>query len=49
MLSGVQVSISVSTGVELYGPGSGRSAEQLMAGADAAMYRAKRAGHTSLI
>lgn len=46
-LSGVQVCISVSTGVELYEPGSGRSAEQLMSGADAAMYRAKKASHVA--
>ncbi len=43
-LDGTTVSISVSVGGAVYPPGSGRSAEELLSGADMAMYEAKRAG-----
>ncbi len=44
VLGAATVNISVSIGGAIYPPGSGRSAEQLLSGADTAMYEAKRAG-----
>ncbi len=44
ILDAATVHISVSTGSAIYTPGSARSAEDLLSGADNAMYEAKRTG-----
>ncbi|KQP23514.1 diguanylate cyclase domain-containing protein [Pseudorhodoferax sp. Leaf267] len=43
-LDAATVRVSVSTGGAVYPPGSGRSAEDLLSGADTAMYAAKKSG-----